>query len=70
MLSGEENFDQYFAAGDIKDEKAKKSLERFGIKDNETDRKWERVDDRFDCSKEPNELPSSSNFPGLTPTTP
>ena len=55
MLSGEENFDQYFAAGDIKDEKAKKSLERFGIKDKETDRKWERFDDRFDCSKEPNE---------------
>ena len=55
MLSGEENFDQYFAAGDIKNEKAKKSLERFGIEDKETARKWERFDDRFDCSKEPNE---------------
>ncbi|KXB54709.1 Tat pathway signal sequence domain protein [Corynebacterium sp. CMW7794] len=56
MLSGEENFDQYFAADEnMKDEKAKKSLERFGIKDPETDRKWERFDDRFDVAKEPNE---------------
>ena len=55
MLSGEENFDQYFAAGDIDDEQAKKSLERFGIEDTETARKWERFDKRFDVAQEPNE---------------
>ncbi|MDO5032249.1 PhoX family phosphatase [Corynebacterium sp.] len=55
MLSGEENFDQYFAAGDVKDELAKKSLKRFGIKDEESQRKWERFDERFDVAKEPNE---------------
>ncbi|MGO2425616.1 MAG: PhoX family protein [Corynebacterium flavescens] len=55
MLSGEENFDQYFAAGDNVDERAKKSLARFGIKEPETERKWERFDKRFDVAQEPNE---------------
>ena len=55
MLSGEENFDQYFAGGDIKDDTAKESLKRFGIKDGPSQRKWEKYDDRFDVTKEPNE---------------
>lgn len=56
MLSGEENFDQYFGNADnLSDEDAKKKLKRFGIKGTETERKWERFDDRFDVSKTPNE---------------
>ncbi|AKK03983.1 PhoX family protein [Corynebacterium epidermidicanis] len=56
MLSGEENFDQYFGNADLlTDEDAKKKLKRFGIKGKETERKWERFDDRFDVSKTPNE---------------
>ena len=55
MLSGEENFDQYFAFGTVADEKAQASLKRFGIGDEASDRKWERFDDRFDVSKTPNE---------------
>ncbi|QGU01262.1 hypothetical protein CKALI_01815 [Corynebacterium kalinowskii] len=56
MLSGEENFDQYFGNADkLADEDAKKKLKRFGIKGEATERKWERFDDRFDVSKTPNE---------------
>ncbi|MDF9457901.1 DUF839 domain-containing protein, partial [Bacillus cereus] len=55
MLSGEENFDQYFAHAKLDDKKAQESLERFGLEDGETQRKWERFDKRFDVSKEPNE---------------
>ncbi|AKE39934.1 Putative phosphatase [Corynebacterium camporealensis] len=54
MLSGEENFDQYFR-GKAKDKKAQASLERFGIEEEESERKWERFDDRFDVAKTPNE---------------
>ncbi|WP_282939397.1 PhoX family protein [Corynebacterium auriscanis] len=56
VLSGEENIDQYFAGGEeVKDEKVRKHLKRYGIEDKETARKWERFDDRFDVRKEPNE---------------
>ena len=55
MLSGEENFDQYFAHAKLDDKKAQESLERFGMEDGESQRKWERFDKRFDVSKEPNE---------------
>lgn len=56
MLSGEENFDQYFGnANQLSDEDAKKKLKRFGIKGDASERKWERFDDRFDVSKTPNE---------------
>ncbi|GAA3460589.1 PhoX family phosphatase [Saccharothrix longispora] len=49
VLSGEENFNQYFAAtGDPRET-------RYGIKDNPTTRKWERFDERFDLAREPNE---------------
>lgn len=57
ILSGEENFDQYFAnAGNVEDERTKTSLDRFGIGEGESERKWERFDDRFDVAKEPNEV--------------
>ena len=56
VLSGEENIDQYFAGGEeVKDEKVRKRLKRYGMEDKETARKWERFDDRFDVRKEPNE---------------
>ena len=56
ILSGEENVDQYFAGGkEVTDEKIKKRLARLGIEDDETARKWERFDDRFDVRKEPHE---------------
>ncbi|QNE90505.1 PhoX family phosphatase [Corynebacterium incognita] len=55
ILSGEENFDQYFGNAKVDDKKAQKSLERFGFKDEPSARKWEKFDDRFDVSKTPNE---------------
>lgn len=55
ILSGEENFDQYFGNAKVKDKKTQASLERFGFKDEPSERKWEKFDDRFDVSKTPNE---------------
>lgn len=55
ILSGEENFDQYFAFGKSDDEKVQKSFKRFGISEEASDRKWEKYDERFDASKTPNE---------------
>ena len=56
ILSGEENFDQYFANAKSDDERTQKSLERFGFGDEASDRKWENYDDRFDVTKTPNEV--------------
>ncbi|APT91893.1 phosphatase [Corynebacterium phocae] len=55
MLSGEENFDQYFANATSSDKKLEASYERYGLGAEATERKWERFDDRFDASKTPNE---------------
>ncbi|MGQ0839550.1 PhoX family protein [Actinokineospora sp.] len=56
ILSGEENFNQYFAnAGAVTDPVAKARLARYGLAGAATTRKWERFDDRFDVLKEPNE---------------
>jgi secreted PhoX family phosphatase len=56
ILSGEENFNQYFANGDlVTDPVAKARLARYGIKGTATTRKWERFDKRFDLAQEPNE---------------
>jgi secreted PhoX family phosphatase len=55
-LSGEENFNQYFAnAASVSDPDAKARLARYGMSGGASGRKWERFDDRFDLSKEPNE---------------
>jgi secreted PhoX family phosphatase len=55
-LSGEENFNQYFAnAASVSDPGAKAKLARYGMSGGATERKWERFDDRFDLSREPNE---------------
>ena len=48
ILSGEENFDQYFTGSGSDKEK------RYGIKP-ESGWKWDMVDDRFDLNKNPNE---------------
>ncbi|GAA2814269.1 PhoX family phosphatase [Saccharopolyspora taberi] len=56
VLSGEENFNQYFANADsVTDPKAKERLARYGLKGTESDRKWERFDKRWDIAQEPNE---------------
>lgn len=56
ILSGEENFDQYFGNADLlEDEQLRERHARIGLSGEETDRKWERFDDRFDVTKTPNE---------------
>ncbi|WP_332644450.1 PhoX family protein [Aeromicrobium sp.] len=55
-LSGEENFNQYFAnAATVTDPAQAARLKRYGLGGTATERKWERFDDRFDIAKEPNE---------------
>lgn len=56
ILSGEENFQDYFAnASTLTDPVAKKGAKRYGIREQESEYAWERHVDRFDCAKEPNE---------------
>ncbi|MFC6094842.1 PhoX family protein [Saccharothrix lopnurensis] len=52
ILSGEENFHQYFANADELDDPR---LARYGVTGAATARKWERFDPRFDLAREPNE---------------
>ena len=56
-LSGEENFNQYFAnAASVTDPAQASRLKRYGIAGEASDRQWEKYDDRFDLAKEPNEV--------------
>ncbi|MET9965807.1 PhoX family phosphatase [Streptomyces sp. NPDC006356] len=56
VLSGEENFNQYFAnAAAVTEPTAKTRLARYGLPTGASERKWELFDDRFDIAKEPNE---------------
>ncbi|MFI6331648.1 PhoX family protein [Micromonospora chersina] len=59
VLSGEENFNQYFVGGDGAPEDLKPKLARYGIPTDvrypSGSRKWERADERFDLAKHPNE---------------
>ncbi len=56
VLTGEENFHQYFANLDaVTDERVRAWHERYVLPEGESDRKWERYHDRFDLAKEPNE---------------
>ncbi|WP_338145800.1 PhoX family phosphatase [Streptomyces scabichelini] len=56
VLTGEENFNQYFAnAAAVTDPTAKQRLARYGLPTGASERKWELFDDRFDIGKEPNE---------------
>lgn len=54
ILSGEENFNGYFANGD-KAEDPKSRLKRYGLTEGTTANRWERVDKRFDLAQEANE---------------
>ncbi|NBM19872.1 PhoX family phosphatase [Streptomyces sp. GC420] len=49
ILSGEENFNQYFANA------TGATAKRYGLGSGATERKWERFDKRFDAAQEPNE---------------
>jgi secreted PhoX family phosphatase len=56
VLSGEENFQDYFAgAAGYTDPKDVRSAKRYGVREKESEYAWEKFDDRFDCAKEPNE---------------
>ncbi|MFI9050446.1 PhoX family protein [Streptomyces sp. NPDC053427] len=57
VLSGEENFNQYFAnGGSVTDPVVAERLKRYGIAGAASQRKWERFDKRFDVAREPNEV--------------
>jgi secreted PhoX family phosphatase len=57
VLSGEENFNNYFAnAAGVTDPTAAARLTRYGITKGETETKWERFDARWDVAREPNEV--------------
>ncbi|MGM1065017.1 PhoX family protein [Saccharothrix sp. Mg75] len=57
VLSGEENFNQYFAnAGTVTDPVAKARLSRYGLSGGASTRRWEEFDKRFDVAQEPNEV--------------
>ncbi|NLG54088.1 MAG: PhoX family phosphatase [Rhodococcus sp.] len=57
ILSGEENFNQYFGnAESVTDPVVAERLSRYGIKGAASERKWERFDPRFDIAQEPNEV--------------
>ncbi|MCZ7421400.1 PhoX family phosphatase [Verrucosispora sp. WMMA2121] len=59
VLSGEENFNQYFVGGDAAPESEKARLARYGISTTARypsgSRKWDRAAERFDLAKHPNE---------------
>jgi secreted PhoX family phosphatase len=59
VLSGEENFNQYFVGGDGAPEALKPKLARYGISTTARvpagSRRWERAQERFDLAKHPHE---------------
>jgi secreted PhoX family phosphatase len=56
VLSGEENFNQYFANfASVTDADRKAKLARYGFSGGASARKWETYDKRFDLVQEPNE---------------
>ncbi|MBM7083512.1 PhoX family protein [Micromonospora sp. SCSIO 07396] len=59
VLSGEENFNQYFVGADAAPAELKPKFDRYGITTTARypsgSRKWERADERFDLAKHPNE---------------
>ncbi|QRN79866.1 MAG: PhoX family phosphatase, partial [Nocardiopsis sp. BM-2018] len=50
ILSGEENFHQYFVGAP-----ATEANSRYGLRSGYSGRRWDRVDERFDLAKHPNE---------------
>ena len=56
VLSGEENFNQYFANGSsVTDPVVRARLARYGVTGGASQRRWENYDPRFDALREPNE---------------
>ncbi|WP_030160459.1 PhoX family phosphatase [Glycomyces sp. NRRL B-16210] len=56
VLSGEENFNQYFAnAANVTDPTVQARLARYGFVGEASQRRWEEFDPRFDLVQEPNE---------------
>ncbi len=56
VLSGEENFNGYFANGDkLTEPTAAARAKRYGFAAGKTPNQWERADKRFDLAQEPNE---------------
>ncbi|KQR99600.1 phosphatase [Williamsia sp. Leaf354] len=56
MLSGEENYNNYFAGADgITDKATKERLDRYSFADESDYHQWGRFEQRFDLSKNPNE---------------
>ncbi|MCI0686173.1 MAG: PhoX family phosphatase [Sporichthyaceae bacterium] len=59
VLSGEENFNQYFVGGNSATGAAKTALARYGFDTTNAipsgSRRWDRADSRFDIAVEPNE---------------
>ncbi|MFC7621511.1 PhoX family protein [Microlunatus sp. GCM10028923] len=59
VLSGEENFNQYFVGGDGAPATVKPALARYGINTSarypDGSRHWDKADERFDLAKNPNE---------------
>ncbi len=57
VVSGEENFQQYFAnLGQLaEDDPIRLAHDRFGVSEGASERQWENFYDRFDLTKEPNE---------------
>ncbi|GAB3210241.1 PhoX family protein [Marinactinospora thermotolerans] len=59
ILTAEENFNQYFVGGESAPEEAKAALKRYGFATSGDtragSRRFDRVDERFDLSKHPNE---------------
>ncbi|SFP83919.1 hypothetical protein SAMN05421810_103572 [Amycolatopsis arida] len=56
ILSGEENFNQYYANADaVTDPVRRARLARYGVRGGATTRKWERFDPRWDVARHPNE---------------
>lgn len=60
VLSGEENFNQYFIGGDGVPAEAKPALNRYGVSTTvrypADSRKWDKADPRFDLTANPNEV--------------
>ncbi|MGV9792668.1 MULTISPECIES: PhoX family protein [unclassified Gordonia (in: high G+C Gram-positive bacteria)] len=56
MLSGEENFNNYFSnASKVTDKTASDNLDRYSFDDDADEHQWGRYEKRFDLSQEPNE---------------
>jgi hypothetical protein len=55
VLSGEENFHQYFVNAGQAPEEYQEALSRYGFRSGVDGRRWDRVDSRFDLAVEPKE---------------